>query len=139
MNIDNLENHMVLNTADAPWNQPDADDSCEECGGRPATEILIGKSWKTLCAKCDEEQATKREHRWWEEALRDAAPGDVVVTLDDGGIRHILSVREKGTTCLHGDGFRLRGNGSIYAYTAGDTISYTDFTGLLVVEIVSLG
>ena len=29
-NNDNIENHMVLNTPDAPWNQPDAPEPTKE-------------------------------------------------------------------------------------------------------------
>lgn len=47
-----IENHMVLDGPDAPWNAPDA--SCDDCGStkRGLTDVRVDRDDLVLCDPC---------------------------------------------------------------------------------------
>jgi hypothetical protein len=120
----NVENHMVANTSDAPWNQPDANE--HECDHCHATAPLAERTDRAtgitqdLCQSCDDKLTRAQNIADWEKELADSAPGDVIVVLDNSGYRHILSVREKigaHSEIPIGDNFLFDGQGKLVSIT----------------------
>lgn len=76
-----IENHMVLNTPDAPWNQPDADDDEllveDEIDARSTLEALAEDIDQLAATAADaavcRETETLLQLAWWftEDAMRD--------------------------------------------------------------------
>jgi len=137
---DDLENHMVLNLHDAPWNQPDSDETCDECHESAVTgEVVVKGIAMMLCEKCDKEHFAELERGWWEEALRAAKPGDVVVIVDGKGFRTVFFVRAVGDTCLSGDNIIADKNGTVFSAVLNcAAVSYTSFDNVVELEVVSL-
>jgi hypothetical protein len=132
---DNLENHMVINAPDAPWNAPDATGTCDVCHEKADTDnVVVNGIEQSLCESCDEKQARVREEKFWAEQLAAARPGDVVVAFYKT-YRVVLTV---GRQYTYGDAREVWGwtmqfdeKGRAYAFTENGTISYARFSAEL--------
>ena len=88
----NLENHMVVDGRDAPWNRPDHDGVCDQCHDKVGTQEVreyrnSALPTRLLCEEC----AYKVQRAWdeddWRQLISKSMPGDIVVITSKEWIR----------------------------------------------------
>ena len=109
---DDLENHMVLNSPDAPWNDPGETEAEERA--RVARE---------------EEEAAEALVAERRALLGSLADGDILVAKHSDGIRTLYVIRRvRGTSVDIGTDIQLNSDQTPYAITIGVSLGWEYFT-----------